>query len=133
MVSPSILHTSSLLPGGGNPETVAKTPWQYCNLCLPYSKQARTNQSTISLKLSDQKCFLFQSSQQPTEDFLFLQKFLITKNVERFIKVSHLSKHTPKGDAWYTWIHTIFYFMFHLLFLPGNPPSPQFFVLRLRL
>ena len=74
MVSPSILHTSSLLPGGGNPETVAKTPWQYCNLCLPYSKQARTNQSTISLKLSDQKCFLFQSSQQPTEDFFVFTK-----------------------------------------------------------
>ena len=33
------------------------------------------------------------------EAFLFLQKFLITKNAERFIKVSHLSKHTPKGDA----------------------------------
>lgn len=46
--------------------------------------------------------------QQPIEAFLFLQKFLITKNAERFIKVSHLSKHTLKGDVRLVIIHTVF-------------------------
>ena len=57
--------------------------------------------------------------QHPKEAFLFLQKFLITKNAERFIKVSHLSKHTLKGDVrLLAIINTIF-------FIPTPPPCPR--------
>ena len=60
---------------------------------------------------------------------MFLQKFLITKNVKDSSKF-HICQNTLRGVMRdYTWIHTIF--VFHLHFLV-NPLSPPFFVLSVK-